>query len=64
MGEVDTGTNLAQGQHRQKVSESPSQQISWTWWYTLVIPAMLEALGRRITLQGQPEQKWETISEK
>jgi hypothetical protein len=38
----------ATAQTRQKVSDMPFQSISWLWWYMPVIPAMWEAIGRRI----------------
>jgi hypothetical protein len=38
-----TGGGDQEGQPRQKVSKTPSQQISQAWWYTPPIPAMLEA---------------------
>jgi hypothetical protein len=39
--------NQVQGQPGQKASKTPSQPISWVWWYTAVIPAPWEAMGKR-----------------
>jgi hypothetical protein len=36
------------GQHRQKVHETPSQSVSWAWWYMSVISVIQEALGKKI----------------
>jgi hypothetical protein len=41
--EAQKGKIEVQGQLRQKVSETPSQQTSWIWWFTTVILAMQEA---------------------
>jgi hypothetical protein len=40
--EVEIKRIAARGKSRQKVSKTPSQQISWAWQYTPVIPAMWE----------------------
>jgi hypothetical protein len=34
---------MALGQPEEKVSKTPSQQISWLWWPVTVIPATWEA---------------------
>jgi hypothetical protein len=34
-----------------KVSDTPTQQ---TWWHMLVIPVMLETIGRRFVDQARP----------
>jgi hypothetical protein len=35
-----------QGQPRQRVSKTLSEEISWLWWYVPMDPAMLEAEAR------------------
>jgi hypothetical protein len=37
-----------QGQPRQKVSKTPSQSIMWVYWHASVVPAIWEALDKRI----------------
>jgi hypothetical protein len=39
-----------QDQAGQKISETPSQQIGWAWWFTS--PSYLGSLNRRITVQA------------
>jgi hypothetical protein len=48
-----------QGQPRQKVSKTLSQQKNQAWWYTSVFLAMLGGIRRRIVVQGQPQAKTE-----
>jgi hypothetical protein len=45
-----------QGQPRQKVRETPTQQISWAQWHISSVPAMWEAMGRRISVQVSPRR--------
>jgi hypothetical protein len=53
---------MCSSQPRQKVSETPSQQISWLWWHVPVIPAMQEAISRRIIVQVSHRQNLKTLS--
>lgn len=46
-----------QGQPEQKVSRTPSQPVSWSWWCTPAVPAMQETIGGRIPVQGGPQTK-------
>jgi hypothetical protein len=39
--------NTVGNQNRKKVSKTPSQSKSQTWWYVPVIPAVQETAGRR-----------------
>jgi hypothetical protein len=41
----------------KKVSETPSQSISWVLWFTPVVPTMWQAKDRKITVRGQPWAK-------
>jgi hypothetical protein len=41
--EAEIGKTVVQGQPRHKVSETPSQPTSQSWWYASVIPATQEA---------------------
>jgi hypothetical protein len=56
--EAEIGRIFIQGQPRQKVSKTPSQQVSWTWWYTTMNPSMLEVVDGKIAVLGQPCQKF------
>jgi hypothetical protein len=40
--EVETGRIVVLDQPLQKISEPPSQAVSWVWWYTSVISATQE----------------------
>jgi hypothetical protein len=51
------GGAMAQGQPGKRVSKTPSQQISQAWWHAPVIPAVQDAVERKITIQDQPGQK-------
>jgi hypothetical protein len=44
---VEIGRIGVEGQPRQKVSKTASQQINWAWRYTSVIPATWEVEIRR-----------------
>jgi hypothetical protein len=57
----DLGLRLVQ---TNIVYETPSQSISWMWWYMCVMPATLVAIGRRIMVQAGPGQKCETLLKK
>jgi hypothetical protein len=46
--EVNVGRITVQGRW-QKASKTQSQSISQSWWHTLMIPAIWEVTGRRIT---------------
>jgi hypothetical protein len=51
---------ITQGQHRQKVRQTPSLQISQIWWCTTVTTAM--TIDRRIiAVQAGPMKKQETL---
>jgi hypothetical protein len=39
MQEAEIGRMKVWGQPRQKVSKTPPQSISWTWWHAPMIPA-------------------------
>jgi hypothetical protein len=41
----------------KEVSETPSQQISWAWWFMSAIPAIQEATVRKIMVCAQPWAK-------
>jgi hypothetical protein len=41
--EAEIGRIMVQGQRGQKVSETPSQPVNWTWWCASAIPAMQKA---------------------
>jgi hypothetical protein len=53
-GEAEIRRIVVQGHPRQKVSKTPSQPTSQLWWFTPVIPAMRETVGRRISVQAYP----------
>jgi hypothetical protein len=41
--ETEIGRIAVQGQFGQKVSNTPSGQISQAWWFTAIIPSIWEA---------------------
>jgi hypothetical protein len=41
----------------KKLVRPPFQRLSPPWWFTPVIPAILEAIGRRIEVQASSRQK-------
>jgi hypothetical protein len=53
-----------QGQPRRKVSKTPSQQISWTWWYTHVMPTIREAKIQFCFRPARAKKKKETPQKK
>jgi hypothetical protein len=62
--ELESQKFMVQGQPGQKVSEIPSQYISWMWWHAPVVPAMWKTIGRRITVHPSYGQKHETLCKK
>jgi hypothetical protein len=55
--EAEIESIAIQGQLRQKVSETSSQKQQARCGSAPVIPDMREAIGRRMTVQGQPWAK-------
>jgi hypothetical protein len=40
------GSRFEANQAKDLVSQTPSQPVSWIWWYESMIPVTLKALGR------------------
>jgi hypothetical protein len=55
---------MVRGQPGQKVSKTPFQPKSQSWWCASVIPVRQEAKGRRIMVLGQPREKLNSLPEK
>lgn len=55
--EAGIGKTEVQGQPGQKVSETTSQDMSQIWWWVPMIPAVREAVGRRIKVRGWKKHK-------
>jgi hypothetical protein len=62
--EVQIRKIIVQGQPRQKVNETPFQQISQAWWFVSIIPVMGEVLVGGSQSKANPRQKHKTLSEK
>jgi hypothetical protein len=53
-----------QGQPRHKVSETPSQQTRWTWWFISAILVMWEAVVEESPYKASRGKKLEILSKK
>jgi hypothetical protein len=53
--EMESWKIVVHGQPQQKVSEKPSQQLSWAWWWEPVIP-FVTGHSRRISLRTAPNK--------
>jgi hypothetical protein len=62
MGGLQFKTSL--GNHNFSETLSLKKKTCCGWWYTSVMPASIRGKDRRITVQGQPQAKIETLSEK
>jgi hypothetical protein len=48
----------------QKISEIPTQERSWVWWYKSIIPATLETEVRRIRVEVGPGKEMQELTRK
>jgi hypothetical protein len=60
--EVEIRKITVQGQSRKNVYETPSQQMSWPWWFPFVNPSQVEGqVGGLLPNTSAKQEPWDSV---